>query len=460
MRKWAIPLLILALLAAAWAINARFFRTGPPADGDDRESRANLDSDAAGPVAAGSVAGGLPTAEELRRNWPSFRGSDGSGVSAHADVPTEWDGASGMGILWKRATPLPGTNSPIVWQDRVFLSGATSDRREVYCFDAESGKILWRKEVAGDAPRAASSVKVKVSKDTSFAAPTMATDGLRVYAMFATGDLAAFDFSGKEVWTRSLGIPKNNYGHASSLATHEGRVIVQFDQGTAEDDRSKLLALDGATGKTLWQKTRRVPAGWCSPIVVERGSRPQIITCSDPWVIAYSADSGNELWRASCLDPAEVGVSPVYSAGTVFAANDYAALSAIRADGTGDVSDTHIEWSADVGLPDICSPLVTDRFVLLLTSDGRLTCYDKTKGGDPLWGEDFPAEFVSSPSLVGDRVYLFSREGKTWIVRPTREKCQRIATADLGEHCVTSPAFQDGRIYIRGKKHLFCIGTR
>ena len=409
-------------------------------------------------LASCSTAPNSPTTEEPRGNWPSFRGSDGSGVSAHTNAPTEWNGASGKGILWKTATPLPGANSPIVWTNRVFLGGATKDRREVYCFDANNGKILWRRAVTTNAPAAGR--RVKANKDTGFAAPTMATDGRRVYAMFATGDLAAFDFLGNEVWTRSLGIPRNNYGHASSLATYRDRVIVQFDQGTEKDDHSKLLTLDGATGKTVWQVTREVPAGWCSPIVVEHASRPLIITCSDPWVIAYSPQSGAEIWRADCLAPAEIGPSPIYSDGMVFAANDYAALSAIRAGGTGDVSKTHIEWSADEGLPDICSPLATDRFILLLTSRGTMTCYDKKKGGDPFWEKDFKTDFLSSPSLVGNRVYLFSRKGKTWIIEPTREKCKSIAEADLGEQCVTSPAFQDGRIYIRGNKHLFCIGTR
>jgi outer membrane protein assembly factor BamB len=340
----------------------------------------------------------------------------------------------------------------------VFLSGATKDRREVFCFHALSGKMLWRKEVSGKSLRAKG--PIKVNKDTGYAAPTMATDGRLVYAMFATGDLVAFDFSGGEVWSRSLGPAKNNYGHASSLATYKGRVIVQLDQGTDKDDRSKLLALDGATGRTLWQVARQVPASWCSPIVVQHQSQPLIITCSDPWVIAYSPQSGAELWRADCLAPAEIGPSPLYSDGLVFAANDYAALSAIRADGSGDVSDTHIEWTADDGLPDICSPLATSRFILLLASYGTLTCYDKKRGGDPLWEDDFDTEFKSSPSVAGGYVYLISEDGKAWIVEPTPEKCKRIAEADLGEPCVSSPAFQDGRIYIRGDKHLFCIGKR
>ena len=437
---WVVSVLILALLGTTCVINARSFAAMPPE--------------------TGSVTPAPATTEELRRSWPSFRGSDGSGVSTHTNVPTKWDGASGKGILWKTTTPLPGANSPIVWKDRVFLSGATKDRREVYCFDAASGKILWRKEVTGNAPDAGQ--PIKVSRDTGFAAPTMATDGRRVYAMFAGGDVVAFDFLGNEAWSLSLGIPKNHYGHASSLATYKGRVIVQFDQGQgiAKDDRSKLLALDGATGRTVWQVTRQVPAGWCSPIVVEHKSRPQIITCSDPWVIAYSPQSGAEIWRANCLEPAEIGPSPIYSDGMVFAANDYASLSAIRAGGRGDVTGTHIAWSVDEGLPDICSPLATDRFILLLDTYGTLTCYDKKAGGYALWKEDFDAEFVSSPSLVGNRVYLFSRKGRASIVEPTRKACKRIAEADLGETCVTSPALQDGRIYIRGNKHLFCIGTK
>ncbi len=399
-----------------------------------------------------------PSEEEFRRSWPSFRGPEGSGVSAYTNLPTEWDAATEKGILWKTRTPLPGSNSPIVWKNRVFLSGATKDRREVFCFDSATGRILWRRKVSSESPDAAQ--PIKVSNYTGFAAPTMATDGRFAYAMFANGDLTAFDFAGNEVWSRSLGVPRNHNGHASSLATYNGRVIVQYDQGKASDDRSKLLAVDGATGKTVWRVSRPVPASWSSPIVVRNGLRPLIITCSDPWVAAYAPQSGAEVWRVDCLAPAEVGPSPVFSDQKIFAANDYASLSAIRANGSGDVTETHIAWSTDVGLPDVCSPLATDQFILLLASHGTLTCIDKKEGGQPLWEEGFEADFTSSPSLVGNRVYLFSREGKAWVVEPTREKCNRIAEADLGEKCVTSPAFQNGRIYIRGKEHLFCIGKR
>ena len=132
-------------------------------------------------------------------------------------------------------------------------------------------------------------------------------------------------------------------------------------------------------------------------------------------------------------------------------------LSAIRADGRGDVTATAILWQGEDGMPDTCSPLATEEFVFLLASYGTLTCYDAADG-NVLWAEDFDEDFAASPSLVGNRLYLIGRTGKAWIVEPSREKCQRIGQADLGEECVTSPAFQDGRIYLRGKKHLFCLG--
>jgi outer membrane protein assembly factor BamB len=398
----------------------------------------------------------LPDAETYGRSWPSFRGPNGSGVSVHAGVPSDWDGRTGKGILWKSALPLPGANSPIVFEDRVFLSGANARQREVYCFHADTGKLLWRTEVGPKQPLDAP--LVEVSRDTTYAAPTMATDGRTVYALFAGGELAALDFAGNEIWRRSLGPLTNHYGHASSLANWRGRVIVQLDQGAAKDGLSKLLALDGANGHVIWQVNRPMPASWCSPIVVEHASEPLVITGGDPWVIAYSAKSGDEIWRADCLAPAEVAATPVYSDGVVFAANEYAALSAIAADGRGDVTATHVRWTADAGLPDICSPLVAGDCLLLLTSSGMLTCYDKQRGGPPAWEQDLRAEFAASPGLAVGRVYVFNRHGQASIIEPMRDNCRIIAQCELGEEAPSSPAFQDGRIYIRGSQHLFCIG--
>jgi outer membrane protein assembly factor BamB len=391
---------------------------------------------------------------ELAKAWPRFRGPGGLGISAYTNVPDSWDAAKGKGIVWKTPVPLPGNNSPVVWGKRVFLSGADERRREVYCFDADSGKLLWRGNVPGTPQSNAR--PPKVSDDTGYAAPTTATDGRRVFAIFANGDLAAFDVAGKSAWAKSLGLPENNYGHASSVITYKNLLLVQFDQGSSGMPRSKLLAFDSATGKPVWQFNRPVPNSWSSPIVVRVGRGDQLITSADPWVIAYDPGDGSEIWRVKCLGP-DIGPSPTFANGRVYVANDHAALSAIRADGHGDVTATHVLWKGKDGLPDTCSPLATREFVFLLTSDGGLTCYDAVKGS-VLWLEEFDETCTASPSLAGNRLYIIARSGKAWIVEPSREKCRRLGECNLGEECVTSPAFQDGRIYLRGKNHIFCIG--
>lgn len=407
------------------------------------------------PTSQPATATAPPTPEQYAKNWPCFRGPGGTGVSSYPNVPTHWDGASGENIVWKAAVPLPGHSSPVVWNDRVFLSGATEQKRQVFCFSTADGKLLWAQEVPATA---ASPGKVEVSEDTGFAASTPATDGQRVYAIFANGDLAAYDFQGQLVWARSLGIPKNQYGHASSLVTWRDRLIVQFDQGTARDKLSRLMALDGPTGKTVWETPRPVPNSWASPIVAQTPTGEQIITCGDPWVIAYQPSDGKEIWRANCLRQ-DVGPSPTWREGVVYVANQFPQVSAIRTDGHGDVTATGLLWMGEDGLPDICSPLATPEYLLLLASFGTLTCYQR-QDGKKLWEHDFETNFKSSPSLVGSTVYVISEEGKGWVVQPGPEGVKPLAESNLGEPCVTSPAFQDGRIYLRGQTHLFCIGTK
>jgi len=390
------------------------------------------------------------------RQWPGFRGPDGSGASAYDRAPVKWDAPGGQGILWKTPIPLPGNNSPVVWGDRVFLTGATEDRREVYAFDAASGKLLWTAPLRGTPQSTAQPPEVQ--EDTGYAAPTAATDGRRVFAMFANGDVAALDFAGNVLWEQSLGIPESAYGHAASLALDGSRLIIQFDQAAADDRKSRLLALDVATGKTLWQTPRPVPNSWSSPLVIEHEGQRQIIACSDPWVIAYNPDDGAELWRAKCLS-GDHGITPVFAGGLVQVGNEYCKWSALRPDGQGDVTETHVAWTAEDGLPDTVSPLVVGDLLLLMTSYGTMTCYDAAEG-EMLWEEEFEVDVSSSPGLAEGRVYLFSKdeEGRGWTLEVSRDGCRRLAENRLGEPCVTSPAFGDGRIYIRGQKHLFCLG--
>ena len=392
--------------------------------------------------------------------WPRFRGPGGLGISAYTNIPTSWNGTTGEGIIFKSKVPLPGHNSPVVWDDRVFLSGANDSIRQVYCFDALSGKLLWQ----GDVPHIPQSGAgpVEVIAETGFAAPTVVTDGKLVCAIFATGDVGCFDFNGRRIWTRNLGIPDSAYGYASSLTMHRNLLLIQYDQASVEEEKSKLIALDVSSGNTVWQTKRPVSGSWSSPIIAKIDSQYQIITCSDPWVIAYDPANGVELWRAKCLS-GDIAPSPIhvpskvegYANGLIFAIEPYTKLVAIRPDGRGDVTKTHIAWRTDVGGPDICSPVSNGEVVFLLASEGLLSCH-KVTDGTLVWEQDLRENFRASPSLVGDKLYLLSEEGVMFIIE-VAAIYKELARCELGEKCYASPAFADGRIYIRGLQNLYCI---
>ena len=421
-----------------------------PAPGPVVEVAQGPASDPAKPQAA-PASGSVDAAKQ----WPRFRGPDGSGVTVDAQAPTQWDAASGKNIAWKSPVPLPGNNSPILWNGKLYISGADERQRQVFCFDAASGRELWKQDVP---VTPTGQGKVKLMEDTGYAASTMATDGRGVYAAFPNGDVVGFDLDGKQLWLRGFGIPKNEYGHASSLAMFKNTLLVQIDQADADAHLSKLMALDGATGKTVWETPRAAPASWCTPLVINAAGRDQVIAAGDPLVTAYNPADGKEIWRAKCLKQ-DVGPSPVFSAGLVFVASEFPCLTAIKPDGAGDVTATHCVWRGEDGLPDTCSPLGTGKHLLLLTTSGTLTCYE-IKEGKMLWEKDFDSEFRASPSLVDGKVYLIGAEGKCWVVELGDEGCKEVGAGALGEKCVASPVFHAGRIYLRGEKSLFCIGAK
>ncbi len=430
---------------------------GPPAEAvtsPDKPAPSPTDEQPSG-LAVATSEGPHPTADQIARNWPVFRGP-GAGQAMSDGFPTQWDSDKGKAVLWKTAIALPGNNSPIFWDGRIFLSGADDKRRGVYCLDAATGEMVWKQQVkieesAGEEPP-------EVNEQTGFAAPTMATDGQRVFAMFANGDIAAFDFEGKPVWAKALGTPDNLYGHASSLITYRNIVIIQFDQGyDPEEEQSTLLALDTATGKTVWRTERPVPNSWASPILINTGQRDEVITCADPFVISYDPITGKELWRTECLS-SDIGPTPAYAGGLVFACNDMAGLFAIRPPAPGEGDEGEIVWSADENMPDMASPASNGQLVFVAASYGVVTCYD-AKDGAKVWEHDLETSFTSSPTIVGDYVYLADEDGVTHIFEAAR-KFKAVGTGKLSEALYATPAFVAGKIYIRGDKNLFCIGSQ
>ncbi|UCD51520.1 MAG: PQQ-like beta-propeller repeat protein [Phycisphaerales bacterium] len=392
--------------------------------------------------------------QEKSEQWHRFRGPGGGGVSVFSNIPTQWDGATGQGILWKTPVPVIGHNSPVVWKDRVFLSGADPNQRQVFCYDATSGKLLW----TGDVPTtsAVAQAELEVMPDTGYSASTTATDGYRIYAIFVTGDIAAFDFNGRRLWHKNLDIPDSAYGYASSLETYQDRVIVQFDQGDGSENKSRLYALDGTTGRVVWQEVREeVPNSWTSPILVDVEGKLQIITVTDPWVFANDPADGAEIWRAECVS-GDVAPSPIYAGGLIMAIEPYSQMVAIKPTGQGNVTETHIAWRMEEGAPDICCPVGNDKYVFLLEGSGYLTCFDITNG-ESVYEHDLRDNFMASPSIAAGKLYLLSEEGVMYIAELGPEY-QEITKCELQEKCHASPAFVDGRIYIRGAEHLYCIG--
>ncbi len=398
-----------------------------------------------------------PSAAELAANWSRFRGPDGSGISPLTDLPDDWDGATGKNILWKTPLELEGASSPVIWGKKVFLTAASKSSPQAYCFDADSGKLLWQQEVPTSQRQA-----VEVMEDTGFAAPTPATDGRVVATIFATGDLGCYDLDGHLLWTRSLGPLDSTYGYASSLTIYKDLLIVLLDEGAGpEDNKSRIAAFNLLTGLPVWETKRPVGGSWASPIIAATPTGDQCITVATPWVISYAAQTGKELWRAELLSP-DVAPSPIYAGGLVYVVNAGSKLAAIKPDGQGDVTRTHVAWSAEDGLPDVVSPISDGKLLLLTTSGGRLTYYrctgpDAGKVAAEKQLDDLV--FRPSPVLAGDKLYLLAKDGTMVIVR-WGEGFEEIRRCNLNESCKASPAVASGRIFIRTEKNLWCIGTK
>ncbi len=389
-------------------------------------------------------AGDYPSSEDIMKNWPSFRGPGGSGFSDSANTPVSWDGTSGDGVVWKTAVPKPGLNSPIIWGDRLFISGADEEGQEVYCFDRHTGELLWLRKVE-NIP-GSSAEPPEVAEDTGHAAPTMATDGRRVFAIFSTGDIAGYDFEGSRLWAKNLGVADIHYGYASSLVLYKTRLLIQYD----DMSNPRLIALDAATGENAWEISREVAASWSSPIVVNTGSRSEVIIGATPVLASYDPETGKELWSIECL-LGEVGPSPAYADGMAFAVNQFGDLVAIS------LETNQVVWQTYEDLPDVSSPLATGRFLIIGTSYGVVTCFN-AKTGEIFWFHEFYDGFYSSPVLAGDKVYMMDRSGVVHIFKAAEEYIP-LGAPELGEPSDSTPAFMDNLIYIRGQENLYCIGT-
>jgi outer membrane protein assembly factor BamB len=393
-------------------------------------------------------------AQQAAGQWPSFRGPWGSGVVEVKDVPVEWNEKENKNILWKSAVPLSSNGSPVVWGDKIFVSGATKDEQMVFCYHAKDGKLLWTGAVkpAGIEGR----TPPDIMEDTGFASSTPVTNGRSVCAIYATGDIGCFDMDGKVQWQKALGVPESTYGYAASLAVYDDLAVVQFDQGH-EEGLSEMIAINMSDGKIAWRTRRPTPNTWTSPTVVKTEKDYRILSSGNPWVIAYET-TGKELWKAECLGT-DIAPTQIYSAGLVLAIQPYDKIYAIRMDNAGgDVTQTAIAWQTQGDMPDICSPVSDGKSAWTLTTNGTLSCFDLADGKE-VYKQSLEGEFHASPSLVGDKLYILEHKGQMILVQAGREFRENSRSV-IDEECFASPAFTEGRIYLRSTKSLYCIGQK
>ncbi len=434
-------------------------------------------------VLAASILTNAAPAPPGSNPWPAWRGADGSGVSAETNLPTEW--SPGKNIRWKTLLPGRGLSSPVIWDDRVFITsdveGAVvpgksavkhiSEGKEfkhpdsiggdrmhsfrVLCLDKSSGKILWER-VAYEG-----TVLDDRHRKGSYAAPTPATDGKRVYAWFGNEGIFCYDMAGKLVWKAAPGpIPTVGMGPGTSPVLFENRVILQCDEDNGE--HSFIAALDAATGKEVWKTPRNVEASWATPLLVRADARTELICNGNQWIISYDPRTGQELWRAKGHGSNAIP-SPVAGFGLVFVSSGFPVKKtfAIRVGATGDLTGgPNIAWSYDRGTAYVPSAILYGDYLYLTSDRGLLTCLD-VKTGAVRYDNGripIPATFTASPVAHEGRILMTSEDGDTFIVKAGPQH-EVLATNSVGEPVYATPSISDGMIFIRGDKHLFAIAN-
>jgi outer membrane protein assembly factor BamB len=393
------------------------------------------------------------TSTAQAENWPGWRGPRGDGSCIEENVPDKWDPAD---AVWKTKLPGKGHASPIVWGSRIFtVTGRPETKgRVLLSLDRNTGSILWQRTVVRGPLE-------KLHKENSYASGTPATDGKRVYVTFRVGDdivVAAHDFSsGKQLWLVRPGTHSGGWGFSNEPVLFKDKVIVDGDG----KGKSFLIALDCKDGKTLWRKDRvNKGISYSAPLIRELAGRTQMIQCGDRCVASFDPDTGEQLWKVD--GPSEEFVAtPVYSekAGLVFISSSWPKrfLLAIRPDGKGNVTKTHIAWQDTKGAPYVPSMIVADDYLLSVNRAGTAFCYEAATG-KVLWQQKL-GRHHASPVLVEGWVFFINDNGQVNIIKPGVE-FERIAQYELGESCYASPAISDGQVFIRGFEHLFCFGKR
>jgi outer membrane protein assembly factor BamB len=410
-------------------------------------------------------------------NWPQWRGPGGQGISSEPALPTEW--APDKNIAWKTALPA-GHSSPIIWGDRIFVTAAVegalvpgakavghtvegqawvhpdsvaaekTHTLKVLALDAKTGKLLW------DRTAYEGTVYDARHRRSSFAGPTAVTDGNKVFAYFGPEGLYAYDLDGQLAWKSIERFKTLGLGTGTSPVLYGHLVIIQRDED--EGKESVIVAYDKQTGKEAWKTKRPVQISWSTPALVEVQGRTEIVTNGSEFAIGYDPGTGKELWRTTGVESNAVH-TPLVGKGLVIMTAGYPdkKVIAIRPGAVPD--DKRVAWEYAKGTGYVLSNMLYGDYVYLLTDTGIVTCLDaatgtvKYEGGRPAT----PARFMGSPVAYAGLIAMTSEDGQTFMVKAG--PAHAIVRANsIDEPVYSSPAIANGRIYIRGEKHLFAIG--
>jgi len=390
-------------------------------------------------------------------DWPEFRGPTAQGIYAGKELPTEWQ--AGKNIAWKKKIPGLGWSSPAVVEGRIYLTTATPGTVSVsaqslraLCLDAATGNTIWNQEVfkqSADAPRIQ-------SKNSHASASPLVYAG-KVYIHFGHQGSACLNAAdGKVIWTSRELHYAPVHGNGGSPVLVDGMLIFSCD-GASD---SLVAGLDAATGAVKWSKPRTWDSqkkfAFCTPLAIAVDDRKQVVLPGAGGVAAYDPSTGNEIWKVH-YSGYSVVPRPAFAHGLVFVSTgfDSPSLLAIRVDGQGDVTRSHVAWTIKNGAPRNASPLVVGDELYMVADSGLASCLD-AKSGKVHWQERLAGAYSASPLFANDMVYFLSEQGLTTVVKAAKQ-FEIVARNALSEKTLASCAAADGALYLRTDQHLYRI---
>ncbi|MCP4662885.1 MAG: PQQ-binding-like beta-propeller repeat protein [bacterium] len=428
-----------------------------------------------------AVAAAAESAPDGERFWPQWRGPEATGVSPDGDPPTRWSETEN--VRWKIEIPGTGYASPIVWGDRIFVltaiapdQGAPPQEQEappsgerrwpptvapdamqqfaILAIARDDGRVLWQRTAVEAKPHEG------IHSDASWASSSPVTDGVNVYAFFGSRGLFCYDFDGRLRWHKDLGdmTTRHAFGEGSSPALHGETIVVNWDH---EGD-SFIVALDKRNGAERWKVARDEVTSWSTPIVVDHAGGPQVIVAATDRTRGYDLGTGKAIWEAGGMTM-NVIPTPIYAHGMVYVTSGFRgnALQAIRlAAAQGEVTGSEaVVWSHERHTPYVPSPVVYgDKLYFLKTNSGILSCLNALTGEVHYTEKRLPGIDGVYASLVGagGRIYVAGKNGTTAVVRHA-EQFEVLAENTFDDAFNASPAIVGGELYLRGRKHLYCI---